>query len=32
MLYLIPAIGFLALGGGRYSIDQGLRKVLFCKR
>lgn len=29
MLYLLPAIGFLALGGGRFSVDRVLEKVLF---
>lgn len=32
MLYLLPCLGFLALGGGRFSVDSGLRRVLFCKR
>lgn len=31
MLYMLPAIAFLALGGGRFSIDEVLKKILFCK-
>jgi putative oxidoreductase len=32
MLYLLPSIALLALGGGRLSVDAVLRKFLFCGR